>query len=347
MQSLLCLITKYVLLPSALHLRITLNHTLDAIIRLRVYDKHHPSSLFHFYIQDLPERGELYQLSQVFSNYGYEPVKGTRIHNTDTMVSDKRGRIYFRNYDNHATSFTYLAVNTKNGCISLIGSITVIPTTGILVGSDFTINHEGWTIVGNKQPLLYATMVPYSTSPLLSHYIQGSDNLIHSSRTVHDQNLWYFQAPKQFTGNQLAAYRGNIEFVIGSFSGDFNKLHPGNTMGVIIECNSCAHGKGRRFGYPISKLDASFRFDRRPVRISISLDETGGWLEDPHNTLLPWTSPSQCGFLYALSNISSIQILGDWTVWYETVAIDSVYLRYEGCQQLPICSAYLPYACSC
>ena len=70
-------------------------------------------------------------------------------------------------------------------------------------------------------------------------------------------------------------------------------------------------------------------FTGQPLQITIPLKEQGlgshgGWVKDPQNALLPWSPASQCDVIQVLSRLSKISILGDWTTWYETVALDDV-----------------------
>ena len=87
-------------------------------------------------------------------------------------------------------------------------------------------------------------------------------------------------------------------------------------------------------------------FDGSPRKVILSLTEKGGWLKDSQNSLLPWTTPSQCDVIQVLSRLSRIRILGDWTRWYETVANDDVQIANTQAQ-LPICSMALPDASIC
>jgi hypothetical protein len=93
---------------------------------------------------------------------------------------------------------------------------------------------------------------------------------------------------------------------------------------VILECATCTGpvSKGITLSYPISALKKSF--SGTPTRIVLSLVENAGWLKDPQNTLLQWKAPTKCDMIQVLSRLSSIRILGDWTQWYESVAIDTV-----------------------
>lgn len=72
----------------------------------------------------------------------------------------------------------------------------------------------------------------------------------------------------------------------------------------------------------------------QPLVVSIPLLEfiptvgvRGGWLKDSHNSLVTeWSAPTQCDMIQVLSSISSLRILGDFTSWYETVALDNVLI---------------------
>jgi hypothetical protein len=136
---------------------------------------------------------------------------------------------------------------------------------------------------------------------------------------------------------------------------------------VILQCASCVGPvtKGITLVYPISALLQPFT--GAPTRISLSLLETAGWLKDPQNTLKAWTAPTKCDMIQVLSRLSSVSILGDWTTWYESVAIDTVQFmnlksKFYSCYcvfiylfnvcgcvvgQLPLCSMTMPDASIC
>ena len=73
---------------------------------------------------------------------------------------------------------------------------------------------------------------------------------------------------------------------------------------------------------PISAGQKAFNGDA--VTFSVSLVESKGWLKDPQNALAQWSAPSKCDMIQVLSRLSAIRILGDWTNWYESVALDDV-----------------------
>mmetsp|Transcript_4536 Transcript_4536/g.7394 ORF Transcript_4536/g.7394 Transcript_4536/m.7394 type:complete len:88 (+) Transcript_4536:172-435(+) len=86
------------------------------------------------------------------------------------------------------------------------------------------------------------------------------------------------------------------------------------------------------------------------MRVSIPLKEgtQTGWIKDPQNSLVSWIPASQCDLIQVLSRLTKISILGDWTTWQESVALDDVKLvNTKG--QLPLCAMSRPDAsiCSC
>lgn len=107
------------------------------------------------------------------------------------------------------------------------GVVTLVPPSGVIVGSDFLLSSEGWSIVGNKLPAESPVYEAYSRGPLLNRYVYGSDDKINldSSSSSADKSLWFFSAPAAFLGQQGAAYGGYINFNIGAFSGNFNHLN--------------------------------------------------------------------------------------------------------------------------
>jgi hypothetical protein len=227
----------------------------------------------------------------------------------------------------------------------------LVPPSGAIIGSNFLLNNEQWSITGNKASTSSATFEPYSRGTMLNYYIAGSDDLINvDSSTSPDRSLWYFEAANRYYGNQGIAYGGSLQFTVASFSGDFSSLNAPLTNVVILECASCQGpvGKGITLGYNLQALAKSSNgpFTGTTKRISISLTESGGWLKDTQNTLKSWAKPSKCDMIQVLSRLSKIRILGDWTTWYETVALDDVQIaNIKG--ELPICAMSLPDASVC
>lgn len=219
----------------------------------------------------------------------------------------------------------------KDGERSDYGTITLVPPTGAIVGSNFLLNNEAWTITGNKAQVNTPTYERFSRGALMNYYISGTDDVINVKESNSpDHSLWYFEAPSKFYGNYGISYGGTISFNIAAFSGDFSKLNDGKVNVIELHCADCVGpvGKGITLGYSLDQLAKSpnGKFTGQPKKITISLNEHGGWLKDSQDVLLPWTKPSKCDIIQVLSRMTKIKILGDWTTWYETVAIDDIQI---------------------
>lgn len=317
--------------PQAIHQLVVVDVAGSILLRLKSYSSKRLINVV-YYINSLPTKGSVYQLSQVFSAYGIEPKKGDQITKTKTVVTGSNSRIlYVRPSPDFATYGLWdvlsYYINSKEGIQSTIGTITLVPPSGVLVGSDFLLSSEQWTINGNKVPSS-ASYEPYSRGNLLNRYITGTDDIINVARTGgYDLSLWYFTFPNKFLQDWRIAYGGKLSFNIGAFSGDFSNLNDPKTSVVELSCASCQGpiSPGITLGISIKTLqNMGIVFNGQPITITINLLENGGWLKDSQNQLAAWTVPSQCDMVKVLTGLSGIRILGDWTTWYESVAIDNV-----------------------
>ena len=222
--------------PIAINQLVIVNASSSVVIRFRGYDQVDPYLTIN--LLNLPVTGNIYQLSQVFSNYGYQPAAGNLITTSNTIVVGSSNRIvYKRPNQDYATNKLWdilqFTIISSTG-VSYPGQITLVPPTGLLVGSDFLLSNEEWTIIGNKNNdnENIQQNIPQKTiwenknrGLLLSNYIISSDNLINLNNNKIDINLWYFLAPKKFLGNFGIAYGGYLSFVLSSFSGNFKNLN--------------------------------------------------------------------------------------------------------------------------
>jgi hypothetical protein len=216
----------------------------DAVIRLRGYDL--DGDQLSFSVTALPSSGSLYQLSQVFSSYGYEPKNGKLMTSTPTVVTGSNSRVFYKRpspdvatnqkvpaplpTSPHLTvqwgTFSYTVSDGKKTSFS--GVMTLVPPSGALVGSNFLLSNEGWTIVGNKALSAPAKHEPYSRGQALNQYVLGTEDKINVAGPApgaEDSSLWFFRAPPAFLGNQGIAYGGQLKFTLASFSGDFLALN--------------------------------------------------------------------------------------------------------------------------
>jgi hypothetical protein len=347
--------------------------TKGIVIRLQGVEK--SGKRLIYVISQLPAYGTLYQLSNVYSSHGYEPIQGTQITTKNTTITGSLNRVYYKQAkqrlcSEHADSFSYTVnaqakgdaqpptTNAPQQANANEGIITIVDSSGTIVCSDFLLGPDGWTIIGNKERVSAPIYEPYSRNNFINHYIYATDNHNHISTTnpIHrDKALWYFNAPSKMLGNMGIAYGGYISFTMSIFAGDLKQMNQGVNL-VELECSRCGYNKGITLGYPmppnpIKNNMASFK---------IELTETSIWQKITQDTTSPINTsrtsraePSKCEFIQVLSQLSGLRILGDLTRWTETVAIDNVYIigntnnSINNSPIIPLCAMSKPYASIC
>lgn len=379
--------------PVALHQLVVVPPGGDAIVTLRGYDL--DGDPLKATVRALPSSsggggggssafsggGTVTQLSQVYSEYGYEPKKGallTESGHGGTDVTGSKNRVYYSRPAADSAPYgaygvmTYTVSDLSDAnrvkSTSAEGRVTFVPPSGVLVGSSFSRGPEGWAVSGNRRSAGALSGVAHEASSrgggLLNHYVYASDELINSapassaaassassataSGKGDDQALWYFAAPAKFLGHWGVAYGGRLRFTLGAFSGDF---HAPNTRRpflkaaaapadqglhlVEMHCAQCDLNRGVTLAFPLASAWTTTTTGGgggpplllgSGTQFTLPLTEKGGWLVDPKNTLQAWSKPSQCTMIEVLSGLSSLKILGDFTQWYESVALDEVAL---------------------
>lgn len=305
----------------------------EVVITMRGYDS--DGDALTVRITSVPDSGKLYQLSQVFSDFGYDPKRGSEISSASSAspveVTGSKHRIVYTppantNPPEHMWSqFTYTV--SDGSATSEPGIVWLLPPSGKIVSSDFSAGLDSWTVEGNgarSASMVAGGLVyePYSRG-LLNHYVLATDAEIHTNKVSgNDDSRWHFVAPSKFMGNHAIAYGGSFTFSLASAAGDFAASNiNGQAALVVIECATCNSGSLIRLA---RFADASsIVLDGKSKTITIPLTENE-WKEDPKNTLQEWGNPTKCEMVEVLSGITSIKILGDHTKWYESVALDNV-----------------------
>ena len=332
---------------TAMHQTVTINHDVDSGIMIRLRGANPCGNKLTYVITELPMHGTIYQLSQIYNLHGYNPISGKQITDKNTVVSWSSNRIYYvptgrRSVRLLSDAFSFRITDGKN--TSFDGLVTIVDKSGTIVGSDFLTGDEGWTIIGNAKAgaVKAPQFEPYHRGKLFNYYIYAKDEIInHSKFGEQDKSLWYFNAPAKFLGNKGAAYGGHISFSIGMFAGDIASLNRGGNL-IELECKDCGYKTGITLVYRFSKI----HFEHKIANFNIELLETANWLKDPQDSLKQWTAPSKCEFLQVLSRLSGLRILGDITTWYETVALDNVFLSNNK-NIVPACAMIKPDASVC
>ncbi len=312
---LLLLSTLSQAVPIAYHQLYIVNASSYTIVKARAFDNNNNiDNNMRYMLQTAPASGKVLQLSKVFSDYGYEPVFGSELPAGRGAESEVKGSgqrfIYRRPALDVARNRKWDSVKIRvfDGVSTSVDSIyTFVPPSGAFVGSDFFLDNEGWSVVGNKnsngQP---AQFEGYNRGPSLSNYIVGSDNLINlDRRSKVDSSLWYFRAPANYYENHGLAYGGWLSFTLSSFSGDFSKQNRADIPLVKLECASCLGpvSQGITLIYPLNNPRVG-KYNGETRTFQLPLLESDGWLKDPQNTLLPWRPASQCDLIQVLSRLS-------------------------------------------
>jgi|EP00945_MAST-04E_sp_MAST-4E-sp1_P000782 hypothetical protein len=317
--------------PIAQHISIAASPNKELVIKLRGYDSD-GDVLKATLSPGNTNAGKVYQLSQVYSDYGYEPKTGDVIKSS-SEVTGSSNRVVFSPASNTAKpgnapwrEFTYVVNDGTSD--SNVGIVKVVGSDKVLIGSSFSDDAESWTVSQNGAGGV-GSYHDTSSRGLLNRYIYSKEDEIHVDANGDDSKLWYFNAPNKFLGNFIHAYGGRLEFTLGSQSGDFSKanLNKGGALPfVILDCATCDQGSGVRL---VKYLGSDLTFDGKTKKYSIPLTPTsGGWLKDPKNTLFSWTTPSDCEMVELLAGLSNVRILGDFTRWHESVSLDEVTWKH-------------------
>lgn len=318
------------------HLTVIVPKGSEVLIKLTGYDP--DGDKLTAKVITTPDSGALYQLSQVFSDYGYAPKQGDRISTGMTTVTGSKNRILYAppsNTNPPTGKWSWFQYKVYDGTTwSEAGIVWLVPEHRNIVASDFATGLDGWSVQGNGARANAMTagglvFEPFSRG-LLNHYILNTEAEINLNRvTKDDDTRWYFVAPEKFLHNHAAAYGGKLKFDMATAAGDFKSeninLKP---MMAVLDCASCNRGAGVRLAVFGDQMEV--KTDGSTQSVAISLTEKV-WKEDPKNVLNAWGHPTQCEMVEVLSGLTGFKILGDHTKWYESVAIDNVAYEAGSC----------------
>lgn len=307
--------------PSAVHFSIQLGEDSSVLIQLKGYDS--SGSKVRGVVTSLPEEGLLYQVSQVYAIHSYDPKSGDPITLINTAVNSLENKIIYKYPTNRPrrkgriARFTY-KMRSANG-ESNEAIVDILDNNKAEVVSDFNLNDEGWKIINNNGDGVHYER---SRRGLLNHYIYGSDKYIDSNSNDGSErsfdSLWYFQSPNKFSGNFILAYGGYIEFTISSAAGDFNNLNTNVYQVRMISKTSTRYTRDKE---ETLLYKGDYNGDTKRVRIPLTEQN---WKIDTHNSNKLPADLSLCHLVEVLSKLDRIEILGDYTKWYESIALDDI-----------------------
>ena len=322
--------------PIAPHVLVVVPPGQDAVVRLTGHDLDGDKLKAH--VASVPASGAIAQLSAVFSDYGYEPKAGPAIAAAGARVTGSNNRLVYTRPEHDVAAggkwaqFTYTVSDAR--ATSLPGIVTLVPPSGVLVGSRFTHDGDGWTIAGNVGTSALATAVswePSSRGSLLNRYVYATDAIINVDAAGDDATRWYFAAPPSYLGNQAVAYGGALEFALAAFSGEFD----------AASRNAGAHPASR-----VRRVRLEPRHHRRlPVRSSPSRSTArrrrpaaaarDGRLEEGPAHM---QGSRRCEMVEVLAGLTAVRILGDFSRWYESAALYAARPRTAPAVARPVCA---------
>lgn len=163
------------------------------------------------------------------------------------------------------------------------------------VSSTFDTDDEGWRITGDAQ----------GSSVLPTYHLTGGnpDGYISAKDNVQG-GVWYFKAPAAFHGDFSIAYDTTLEFDLmqSSLNSQFN------TVDVYLR------GGGLELRYDTPNNPGTVW-----TSYSLTLTEAGGWL-------IGGVVPTQEQMLQVLSDVTDLQIRGEFVTGADTGSLDNVYL---------------------
>jgi alkaline phosphatase D len=170
----------------------------------------------------------------------------------------------------------------------------------VVASSDFSANIDGWTLTGDPSS---TTPTHFAAGGNPGGYIQGADAVLN--------NTWYFNAPAKFLGNVSAAYGGALTFdqrANGFFNAPFNwddivLTSPALTLFFDITA-------------PMPQIIPWTSY-------SVPLAEGPGWSLGGLGT---GGMPTQAQFVQVLSNLTGLQIRGEFFSGFDTSDLDNVAL---------------------
>jgi hypothetical protein len=313
-------------------------------VDIRLQGFHWNNKKYSFRLTTLPAEGSVYRPAANYCKYSYEPkLGGAAVAAADLPLAidcDSVSLVYkytankMLPAEDHLDRFEYEVIDNASQK-SYPGVVHLLNGDRVLAASFFNRDADGWTIVRNG---------PRSTSPAFDPTSRGMVNRFISAEEDStdmvagvDQDLWSFAAPAKFRRDLAAAYGGKLSFVLSSAAGDFSSLTP-DAKAVKLACATCrsssTQDRGVQLYFPASALSTTF--DGSSTRLEVDLDETKGWLKDSENTQVAWTPPTQCEMVQVLKRLSGVEILGDWTKGFESVALDSVRLTAGPHMPLPL-----------
>jgi len=269
-------------------------------------------------LTSLPDAGTLWDLHYNFRTHGYMPRVGTQVKSVPWTVHRDRQIVFRAPSYFDMLNFTYVVVdNSTSKRTSANGWVVVMsPDNTATCVTNFTNGAEGWTAgtVQDQRAVVWSG----TSVGALNHFIYSDGGASEVGEPL--ERDWRFFSPSSFRKNHLLSYNGQLQFWLNSFVGDFeNYLRPNPHSFISIQCASCNGG----LGIELAQREVAYTGGLQFFNFTLNEETKFGWRKNPRDSRISeWPNPTQCEFLQVLISMDRIDIMGDFTDGYETIALD-------------------------
>lgn len=176
---------------------------------------------------------------------------------------------------------------------------------GSAIRSSFATGNDGWGVV-DLRPTNYAQVVG---TPYVPVWNAGGNPTGYAWQEDPDNNVWYWQAPTKFLGNQSTAYGLKLRY-------DLKQIYQSGTN--LPDADLALVGAGT-----VLVADGGADPGSSWTSYAITLTENGGWRKGTLNG----PPPTKEEFLAVLSSLSMLRIRGEFIDGGDTSGLDNVVLE--------------------
>ena len=282
--------------------------------------------------------GRLFEISHNYKIYNYKPYAGSEYifygkqtacansqlelcsnRLTEYQINNCKGEFVYRTknnlYKNELSDQIIIKINNN-----IILYISIINDNNIFVSNNFLLDTHNWIETQSiSQPIL--TNNNNYDLIYFQQQIIGSDHLINLDLTKkYDKSLWHFilisnKNNSFFKYNLGVCFKSYLIFTLNIFAYENNKIHSIHDI-KFVKLQSI---NNIEIYYPLIDFDITKNTHTIKIKLSSEL-----WFNSVDNSVL-----SDDEFIFVLSNLYKIEILGDLCVGFETVGLSNIMIKLD------------------
>lgn len=268
----------------------------------------------------------LFEISHNYKIYNYKPYAGSEYvfdmsdgTRSEYQINNCKGMFVYRTknnlYKNELSDQIMIKINDN-----IILYISIINDNNIFVSNNFVLDTHNWMLTNNHN---------YNLT-YFQQQIIGSDHLINLDLTKkYDKSLWYFSLISLISNNSYFSNNNNnnsffkynlgvcfksyLIFTLNIFAYENKKIHNIHNI-KFIKIQSIIE-----IYYPLIDFDITKNTHTIKIKLSPEL-----WFNSVDNSIL-----SDDDFIFVLSNLYKIEILGDLCLGSETVGLSNIMIKLD------------------